>query len=81
MLHTGHVMLVGDGAERFAVARGFKREDLLTEETRKVWLLWKESHADWWGPGLADPKCATACVSGTGRRCRAPLRAAAGAGG
>jgi N4-(beta-N-acetylglucosaminyl)-L-asparaginase len=56
MLHTGHVMLVGDGAERFAVARGFKREDLLTEESRKVWLLWKESHADWWGPGLADPK-------------------------
>ncbi len=56
MLHTGHVMLVGEGAERFAVARGFKREDLLTEESRKVWLLWKESHADWWGPGLADPK-------------------------
>ena len=55
MLHTGHVMLVGEGAERFAVARGFKREDLLTDDTRKVWLLWKESHADWWGPGLADP--------------------------
>ena len=55
MLHTGHVMLVGEGAERFALARGFKREDLLTEESRKVWLLWKESHADWWGPGLADP--------------------------
>jgi N4-(beta-N-acetylglucosaminyl)-L-asparaginase len=55
MLHTGHVMLVGEGAERFAVARGFKREDLLTDESRKVWLLWKESHADWWGPGLADP--------------------------
>ncbi len=56
MLHTGHVMLVGDGAERFALARGFKREDLLTEDTRKVWLLWKESHADWWGPGLSDPQ-------------------------
>ena len=56
MLHTGHVMLVAEGAERFAVARGFKREELLTEESRKVWLLWKESHADWWGPGLADPK-------------------------
>lgn len=55
MLHTGHVMLVGEGAERFALARGFKREELLTEESRKVWLLWKESHADWWGPGLADP--------------------------
>jgi len=55
MLHTGHVMLVGEGAERFAVARGFKREDLLTDASRKVWLLWKETHADWWGPGLADP--------------------------
>ena len=55
MLHTGHVMLVGEGAERFALARGFKREELLTEASRKVWLLWKESHADWWGPGLADP--------------------------
>jgi N4-(beta-N-acetylglucosaminyl)-L-asparaginase len=55
MLHTGHVMLVGEGAERFAVARGFARENLLTEASRKTWLLWKESHADWWGPGLADP--------------------------
>jgi N4-(beta-N-acetylglucosaminyl)-L-asparaginase len=55
MLHTGHVMLVGEGAERFAVARGFPRENLLTDASRKTWLLWKESHADWWGPGLADP--------------------------
>ncbi|MCX7057102.1 MAG: isoaspartyl peptidase/L-asparaginase [Proteobacteria bacterium] len=56
MLHSGHVMLVGEGAERFAVARGLKRQDLLTDESRKVWLLWKESHADWWGPGVADPR-------------------------
>ncbi|MBS0393576.1 MAG: isoaspartyl peptidase/L-asparaginase [Proteobacteria bacterium] len=55
MLHSGHVMLVGEGAERFAVARGFSRENLLTEASRKTWLLWKESHSDWWGPGLADP--------------------------
>jgi len=55
MNHTGHVMLVGEGAERFAVARGFQRQNLLTDDTRKIWLLWKESHADWWGPGLADP--------------------------
>ncbi len=57
MEHTGHVMLVGDGAERFAVAMGFPRENLLTESTRKIWLLWKEYHSseDWWGPGLADP--------------------------
>jgi N4-(beta-N-acetylglucosaminyl)-L-asparaginase len=55
MEHTGHVMLVGEGAERFAVAQGFPRENLLTEYSRKVWLLWKETHSDWWGPGLADP--------------------------
>src|SRR5580700_7763049 len=55
MEHTGHVMLVGEGAERFAVARGFPRENLLTEHSRKIWLLWKETHSDWWGPGLADP--------------------------
>ncbi|MFZ3342282.1 MAG: N(4)-(beta-N-acetylglucosaminyl)-L-asparaginase [Terriglobales bacterium] len=57
MDHTGHVMLVGEGAERFAVAEGFPRENLLTEHSRKVWLLWKETHSDqdWWGPGLADP--------------------------
>jgi N4-(beta-N-acetylglucosaminyl)-L-asparaginase len=57
MEHTGHVMLVGDGAERFAVAMGFPRENLLTERSRKIWLLWKEfnSDRDWWGPGIADP--------------------------
>ena len=57
MEHTGHVMLVGEGAERFAVALGFPRENLLTERSRKTWLLWKEYHSsvDWWGPGLADP--------------------------
>ena len=57
MEHTGHVMLVGEGAERFAVAMGFPRENLLTERSRKIWLLWKEfnSDRDWWGPGLASP--------------------------
>src|ERR1700686_3547441 len=57
MDHTGHVMLVGEGAERFAVAMGFPRETLLTDHSRKVWLLWKEfnSDRDWWGPGMADP--------------------------
>jgi N4-(beta-N-acetylglucosaminyl)-L-asparaginase len=57
MEHTGHVMLVGEGAEHFAVAVGFPRENLLTDHSRKIWLLWKEYHSteDWWGPGLADP--------------------------
>ena len=58
MEHTGHVMLVGEGAERFAVAMGFPRENLLTEHSRKIWLLWKQfnSDRDWWGPGIADPR-------------------------
>jgi N4-(beta-N-acetylglucosaminyl)-L-asparaginase len=57
MQHTGHVMLVGEGAERFAVSMGFPRENLLTDRSRKIWLLWKEfnSDRDWWGPGIADP--------------------------
>ncbi len=57
MEHTGHVMLVGEGAERFAVAMGFPRENLLTERSRKIWVLWKQFHSDrdWWGPGMADP--------------------------
>jgi N4-(beta-N-acetylglucosaminyl)-L-asparaginase len=55
--HTAHVMLVGEGAERFAVDMGYPRENLLTEDARKVWLLWKETNSqmDWWGPGMADP--------------------------
>jgi len=55
--NTGHVMLVGEGAERFAVAMGFPRENLLTDRSRKIWLLWKEFHSnlDWWGPGMNDP--------------------------
>jgi N4-(beta-N-acetylglucosaminyl)-L-asparaginase len=56
MQHTGHVMLVGEGADRFAKAMGFPKDELLTERSRKAWLLWKESHRDsWWGPGLSDP--------------------------
>jgi len=55
--HTGHVMLVGEGAERFAVDVGFRRENLLTEHARKTWLLWKEynSDQDWWGQSPEDP--------------------------
>ncbi|UCC52429.1 MAG: N(4)-(beta-N-acetylglucosaminyl)-L-asparaginase [Anaerolineaceae bacterium] len=32
-----HVMLVAEGAERFAAEMGFKKQDLLTEEARVVW--------------------------------------------
>jgi N4-(beta-N-acetylglucosaminyl)-L-asparaginase len=54
--HTAHVMMAGQGAEAFAVDLGFPRENLLTEDARKIWMLWKESNSqmDWWGPGMAD---------------------------
>lgn len=58
MERTDHVLLIGEGALRFAVAHGFKREELLTDEARFVWLRWKEkmSDKDDWGPGLAAPE-------------------------
>src|SRR5215470_5330204 len=43
MLETDHLMLVGEGALRFARAVGFKEEDLLTEESRLQWLVWKRN--------------------------------------
>lgn len=57
MEHTGHVMLVGEGAQKFGFLMGFPRENLLTERSRKTWQLWREtmSNDDWWGPGLASP--------------------------
>lgn len=46
MQRTDHCLIVGEGAQRFARAHGFKEQDLLTEEARKKWLKWKESHSD-----------------------------------
>jgi N4-(beta-N-acetylglucosaminyl)-L-asparaginase len=57
MDHTGHVMLVGEGASHFGNLMGFPKENLLTERSRKTWQLWRETMStdDWWGPGLASP--------------------------
>ena len=41
MERTDHIFLVGEGALRFALLTGFKKEDLLTDESRKKWLEWK----------------------------------------
>jgi N4-(beta-N-acetylglucosaminyl)-L-asparaginase len=41
MEDTPHVMLVGEGAEKFAVSKGFEKEDLLTEASKKAWEEWK----------------------------------------
>jgi N4-(beta-N-acetylglucosaminyl)-L-asparaginase len=53
MERTDHVLLVGEGALKFARAHGFKEEDLLTEKSRAAWLLWKETVSDrdnWFPP-------------------------------
>src|SRR5579883_450968 len=57
MERSGHVMLTGQGAEHFAVMHGLKREDLLTDDARKMWLLWKESRSsqNFWGPPMSAP--------------------------
>jgi N4-(beta-N-acetylglucosaminyl)-L-asparaginase len=56
MERTGRVFLVGEGALRFAIAHGFKEEDLLTDASREKWLRWKEemSDIDDWGPPKKD---------------------------
>jgi len=54
---TDHVMLVGEGARRFALAHGMKAENLLTDAARREWLKWKESLSDkddWLSPKEAE---------------------------
>jgi N4-(beta-N-acetylglucosaminyl)-L-asparaginase len=40
MEKTPHIQLVGEGALQFALANGFKRENLLTPEAERVWKEW-----------------------------------------
>lgn len=47
MRYTDHVLLVGEGAQRFARQMGFEVLDtLLTPEARERWLRWKASVSD-----------------------------------
>jgi len=52
MERTDHILLVGEGALRFALKHGFKKEELLTDESREAWLKWKERLGpnNLWGP-------------------------------
>ena len=43
MEETPHVMLVGQGAKSFALKKGFKETNLLTDLSRKEWNSWKIS--------------------------------------
>jgi len=56
MERTSRVLIVGEGALKFAVAHGFPEENLLTEASREKWLRWKEqmSDIDDWGPPKRD---------------------------
>lgn len=49
---TDHILIVGEGALRFALKHGFKKEELLTEAARLAWLKWREdlNPTDAWGP-------------------------------
>jgi N4-(beta-N-acetylglucosaminyl)-L-asparaginase len=40
MEKTPHVMLVGEGALQFALANGFKKQNLLTKGSEKIWREW-----------------------------------------
>jgi N4-(beta-N-acetylglucosaminyl)-L-asparaginase len=40
MEKSPHVMFVGDGALQFALSQGFKKENLLVEESEKEWKEW-----------------------------------------
>ncbi|WP_431132491.1 isoaspartyl peptidase/L-asparaginase family protein [Psychroserpens mesophilus] len=43
MTETPHVMLTGFGAEEFAYRQGFKKDKLLTEDSKKAWEEWLKS--------------------------------------
>jgi len=43
MEDTPHVMLAGEGAEKFAYSLGYPKENLLTEKSRASWLEWKKT--------------------------------------
>ena len=43
MEKTPHVMLVGEGAQQFALANGFKKEKLLTPKAEQAWKQWQKT--------------------------------------
>ena len=40
MEKTPHVILTGNGARKFAIQQGYQTVDLLTSESRQLWLEW-----------------------------------------
>ena len=60
LTYTDHVLLVGEGAKRFALSYGFKEENLLTDKAREEWLRWRANRGqtDDWINVPADAKMA-----------------------
>jgi N4-(beta-N-acetylglucosaminyl)-L-asparaginase len=56
MENTNHLMIVGEGALRFAIDEGFAPMNLLTERSRIAWLAWKAATTENWRPGLDSPE-------------------------
>ena len=59
MERTDHVLLVGEGALKFAKMHGFKEENLLTDRSREEWVRWKETLSnedDYLPPHTIDDK-------------------------
>jgi len=81
--YTDHVMLVGEGALRFARRMGFTEQDLLTEQSRAAWEKWKADPNraridDWLEPEDYDgPPLPPGHTHPAGARSDAPASAAA----
>jgi N4-(beta-N-acetylglucosaminyl)-L-asparaginase len=43
--HSDYPLLVGQGAQRLALAHGFTKEELLTDRSRKMWSAWQHIRA------------------------------------
>ena len=69
MDRTDHIMLVGEGAKRFALEVGFKPQNLLTDESREAWLRWKAklNPSDNWLDPIDPPSSARPATNGAKR--------------
>lgn len=59
--YTDHILLVGEGAKKFALSYGFKEEDLLTQASREKWLRWRANRGakdDWMDVPETEPPMA-----------------------
>ena len=57
MERSDHVLIVGEGALKFAKSHGFPEENLLTDRAREEWLKWRETlnnEDDWLPPHSID---------------------------